>query len=191
NNLAAAMALFATFRSKAELTLQLHELCVASASIAHGIAKKTQHAPPSTAFVCGLLCEIGAMACLVFDGKEYVKLWQHASGDPQNRGELERERYGVSSYEIGRRFLERNSLPPNVSAAVGADLIKDPEQADPLGKITVVARHAPTAIARGVGQPDQLRAGLAELADRVKLPKLDGELLFDICAKVGAFLAPT
>src|SRR5690349_625611 len=98
NKLAAAMALFAAFRNKAELTLQLHELCVASGSIGHRLAKETQLAAPSTAFVCGLLSEIGAMACLVFDGKDYIQLWQTANGNPDLRSQFEAERYGTTSF---------------------------------------------------------------------------------------------
>ena len=69
-----APTLYWHIRNKAELTLQLHEMCVASGDIAHRLAKETNLAQTGTAFICGLLSEIGAMCCLVFDGKDYVQL---------------------------------------------------------------------------------------------------------------------
>jgi HD-like signal output (HDOD) protein len=186
HNLAAAMALFAAFRTKAEHSLQLHEMCVASGSIAHRIAKETGLAQPGTAFVCGLLAEIGAMACLVFDGKDYVELWRTAGGSIDARADLERTRYGASSFAIGRRFLERNTLPENICHAVGGDLTQNPAELEPLAKITVIGRHAPLFVRKHARDAAALRAALDTLAERVALDTVDGARLAAICATARA-----
>lgn len=186
NKLAAAMALFAAFRNKAELTLQLHEMCVASGAIAHRLAKETNLAQPGTAFISGLLSEIGAMCCLVFDGKDYVKLWQNAGASADQRAEFERTRYGATSFAIGQRFLQRNSLPENVCFAVGSDLTQRPEQLDPLSKITLLARHTPPlARAAGNDATETFRL-LNELALRVDLTGVDGARLLGLWAQASA-----
>lgn len=180
HNLAAAMALFAAFRSKAELSLQLHELCVASGSIAHRLAKETGAAPPSTAFVCGLLSEIGAMACLVFDGKEYVELFRTSAAQLDDRVAREVQRYGASSFVIGQRFLERNSLPENVCIAVGSD-VTVPAERDALSQITMLARHAPLLVRVLDADKPALDSALEALASRVGLAGIDGARLREAC----------
>jgi HD-like signal output (HDOD) protein len=180
HNLAAAMALFAAFRSKAELSLQLHELCVASGSLAHRLAKETRLAQPGGAFVCGLLSEIGAMACLVFDGKPYVDLFRGSGADIDLRVARETERYGASSFVIGRRFLERNSLPESVCQAVGSDLTA-PAEWEPLAKMTLLARHAPLLQRLLEADRAAFDAALAALAQRVALEGVDGARLRDLC----------
>lgn len=180
HKLAAAMALFAAFRSKAELSLQLHELCVASGSVAHRLAKETGAAQASTAFVCGLLSEIGAMACLVFDGKEYVELFRTSATDIDSRVAREVSRYGASSFSIGQRFLERNSLPDNVCLAVGSDITVAVER-DALSKITLLARHAPLLSRLLESDQPALGAALDSLATRVALPGVDLARLKDAC----------
>lgn len=180
HNLAAAMALFAAFRSKAELSLQLHELCVASGSIAHRLAKETGAAQPGTAFVCGLLAEIGAMACLVFDGKEYVELFRTSAVDVDARVAREIQRYGASSFTIGQRFLERNSLPENVCLAVGSDITVAVER-DALSKITLLARHAPLFVRLLESDKAALDSALAGLSQRVALDSVDLPRLKEAC----------
>lgn len=186
NKLAAAMALFAAFRNKAELTLQLHEMCVASGAIAHRLAKESNAAQPGTAFICGLLSEIGAMCCLVFDGKDYVQLWQQAGASIDLRAQLESGRYGATSFAIGRRFLERNSLPENVCAAVGSDLTQGTETADALSKITLLARHTPPLARATSNDATELFTRLEELAQRVALSGVDGARLLGLWAQASS-----
>jgi HD-like signal output (HDOD) protein len=83
--LAGAMSLLAAFRSQAELQLQLHDLSVVAGSIANRLAKELGAIVPATAFTCGLLSEIGAMACLAVDGKHYVPIWIEHARTPLER----------------------------------------------------------------------------------------------------------
>jgi len=185
--LAGAMSLLAAFRSQAEIQLQLHDRSVVSGSIANRLAKETNHAVTATAFTCGLLCEIGAMACLAVDGKIYGAIWKDSFLSPLERIERERERYTVSSFEIGRRFLSRNSLPENVCSAVGAEFGANGSDLAALDKITLLARHsAPIVLSAAregasVAVTDQLEF----LAQQVGFAQLNGKLLYDVCVRAG------
>jgi HD-like signal output (HDOD) protein len=173
HNLAAAMALFAAFRNQDEQTLPLHEAGVVAGALSHQLAETTRSAQPGAAFVCGLLAEIGAMACLVFDGNDYVHLFQKAGPNLELRAELERVRYGASSFGIGRRFLKRNALPEAVCVAVGSELGEAPENLAALSKITILARHV-TALARHAGSDVAwLLESLGELIARLGVENLD------------------
>lgn len=185
HSLAAAMALFAAFRNQAELSLSLHELGVLSGGLAHAVAKETGLAEPGSAFVCGLLSEIGAMACLAFDGRDYVRIYQLAGVDHQKRRDLEVARYQVSSSEIGRRFLIRNSLPESLSSAVGSDLC-NPEDASPLGKITLIARHTPPLMRYTQGEPNASLAALEALVATVGLRGLTAPSLLATWSRISA-----
>jgi len=185
--LAAAMSLLAAFRSQAELQLQLHDRSVVSGSIANRLAKETNQAVTATAFTCGLLCEIGAMACLAVDGKAYAVIWKDTYLSPGNRVEREKERYTVTSFEVGRRFLLRNTLPENVCNAVGAEFGMQANDLTALDKITVLARHsAPIVLsAGGNGATEVVAEQLESLAQQVGFPELGGNLLYDICVRAG------
>jgi HD-like signal output (HDOD) protein len=184
HNLAAAMAVFAAFRNQGEQSLMLHEAGVAAGAIAHQLAKASNTAQLGTAFVCGLLSEIGAMTCLVFDGKDYVHLFKKAGSSLELRAELERVRYGASSFDIGRRFLERNALPEVVCEAVGSELGQDPAELPDLAKITIIARHIP-ALARYSGSNvTLLLPPLEELCQRIPLPGIDSAGLLAIWQRV-------
>src|SRR5579883_1011709 len=65
--MAGAMALLATFATRDELSLDLHRTSAVSGSIADAIAPPGPGLARSLPFICGLLCEVGALACLAVD----------------------------------------------------------------------------------------------------------------------------
>jgi HD-like signal output (HDOD) protein len=120
HDMALAMGMLAAFRSKAELSFNFHDRAVVAGSVARNLSDKAGVTDKSEMFVCGLLSEIGAMACAVVDAKEYARIWQQAP-DVDGREALEQERYGVASREIGGKLLRRNGLPESVARAIEAD----------------------------------------------------------------------
>jgi HD-like signal output (HDOD) protein len=126
--MAGAMALLATFATRDELSLDLQRTSAVSASIAAVMAPHAPGVPRSLPFVCGLLCEVGALACLVVDGPGYVELWRHTMGSrgrwpvstAMAREQLELKRYGVTARSVGARLLRRHSLPDDIARAVEA-----------------------------------------------------------------------
>ncbi len=185
--LAGAMSLLAAFRSQAELQIQLHDRSVVSGSIANRLAKETNQVATATAFTCGLLCEIGAMACLAVDGKHYATIWKESFNSPVERIEREKARYTVSSFEIGRRFLARNSLPDNVCNAVGTEFGADASTLAALDKITLLARHSAPIVLSAAREGAYTKVGdrLEALARQVGFEDFDGKFLFDVCVRAG------
>jgi len=117
-DIAAAAAMLVAFRSEHELSLAIHDRAVFSSNLASAAAAHLGHPRPRTAALTGLLCEIGALACLAVDAEAYAARILRAGVDPDLRAALERERYGASSPEIGAALLERNALPAPICEAV-------------------------------------------------------------------------
>lgn len=187
-DMAAAMCLLAAFRSPAEHSLRLHDRSVVIGAIGSGLAKESGACSAGAAFTCGLLAEIGAMACVAVDGKAYVALWVEAGGSERRRSELELERYGTfTSLDVGQHFLARNGLPEGVCEAVGTALDHRIAEDTPLARVTVLARQATGRLLhRTTAQQTQMRTELDELAEVVALPGIDGARLFELCIEAGA-----
>ncbi len=187
HELSAAMSMLAAFRNPGELSLQLHDACVLSGAVARRLAKELGGVKASTAFTCGLLSEIGAMACLAVGGQEYAKLFAAHRDDPVQRALQEAERFGASSFEIGKRFLQRNGLPEEVARAIGMDLGEAAGSADVLGKYTVLSRHCPrilVAMSRG-GTREAALEKLDELLRATAFAELDAERFLKLAVKAG------
>jgi HD-like signal output (HDOD) protein len=188
HDMAAAMSLFAAFRNKGELLVNLHDRSVVSGAIAHRLAKTTAEAQANVAFTSGLLSEIGAMACLSVDGKEYSQIWRNAEGDFEARTRLERERYGGSTYLIGGRFLTRHRLPESLCCAVGTESDADFLAVEPLARIVVLARLSATIVllAGKSGNRAQAIGQLEALPESLRGAGRSGEELFELCVQAGA-----
>jgi len=146
----------------------------------------TKLMPPSTASTCGLLCEIGAMACLAVDGKVYSKIWLETANDFALRVAKETERYAVTSFEIGRRFLERNSLPDEVSSVVGAELGADSSTLTVPQKVCLAARHsAAILVAFGATDESATIGSLEGLMSQLDFAQLDGKGLYELLLREG------
>jgi HD-like signal output (HDOD) protein len=159
HDMALAMGMLAAFSTKAELSFNFHDRAVVAGSIARGLAEKVGIPDKSEMFVCGLLSEIGAMACAVIDAAEYSRIWAQAT-DFAQREELERLRYAATSREIGGRLLRRNGLPESVARAIEADATAaNPSQRE---RVTGFSRRAAGAILE-VGKNGDVGA----LAERV------------------------
>lgn len=185
-DLASAMSVLAAFRSKDPVQASMHERSILAGAIANKFAKVTRAMTPSTASTCGLLCEIGAMACFAVDGKEYSKLWKETSRDVALRAAREVERYTVTSVEIGRRFLERNSVPEEIASAVGAEFGADSSAFTPAQKVSVIARQS-AWILQTFGADDEgvTTALLDEVMQAVAFGDLDGKGLYELFLREG------
>ncbi len=178
-SMAAAMAMLAAFRSDTELGPELHETCVLTGALARRLAKDLKHVSRSEAFLCGLLSEVGAMACLAVDGKGYMALWQESQGDPVVRACLERERYGTCSYQIGGGLLARNQLPEDVCATVATPTGSDPTLWPMLTRLTVFARVAAPRAIQAIRQEalQELPLMLTQTAAAAGLPCSSDQLM--------------
>jgi HD-like signal output (HDOD) protein len=127
--MAGAMALMATFATRDELSLDIHRTSAVSGAIAEVIAPAGPGLARGLPHICGLLCEVGALACLAVDGPGYVELWQRTvrggggrwSPEAVNsRDSLELRRYGITTRSVAARLLRRHQLPSEIGAAIEA-----------------------------------------------------------------------
>jgi HD-like signal output (HDOD) protein len=123
-------------------------------------------------FLCGLLCEVGALACIAVDGPGYLELRKRtisvtgawSANVALVREDLEILRYGVTTRTIGARLLRRHRLPEEIARAVEAGP-RLASHAPLLHRATAFARLATPVLVIARGLPDSaLRTQLAELA---------------------------
>ena len=189
HDMALAMGMLAAFRTKAELSFNFHDRAVVAGSIARNLADKVGIADKSEMFVCGLLSEIGAMACAVVDSGQYLQIWQQASGDVARREELERASYAAPSREVGGKLLRRNGLPESVARSIEADPTN--LAAGSRERLTGFARRAAGAILDAGKRGD--RAMLAErigaIRDEMRITTPAEEVLDTCLQAAGSALA--
>lgn len=187
NVMAAAMALLASFPRNEPLAVLLHERSVLSATLARYLAQEVGGIDPTDAFLSGLLCEIGALACLTVDATKYVDLLRYAEEDPTTRAGFEIKRYGATSEEIGARMLERNKLPRKVVEAARASVLDNPRDLGVLQRIALFSRFASPLIVRAAqdANPSILENEVPDLASHLGLVELGKERLIDTCLKAG------
>jgi HD-like signal output (HDOD) protein len=191
-NIAAAMALLAAFRSPEELSLEIHSWSALSGGVARMIAVQFLPSWKGMTLVAGLLCEVGALACLAVDGPGYVELWRtvHNRADPwssvavEARDQFEQDRYGATTRQIGAKFLRRNMIPEEIASAIEAPIrARGSRGPSPLGCITMFARRAAPLLVSVFESGDltDLPDMLHDLAMATQLGDLDREKLRDLC----------
>ncbi len=183
HNMAAAMAMLAAFPTTGKLSDELNRSSVVAATLARLMVQEIGNTSTSTAFICGLLSEIGTMICLLADREEYSSIWNESAGDAEKRFELEKKRYGTSSAQLGASMLSRNQLPDEVVSAVGVTVVTPADEMNDLKKATVFSRIlAPilirTAEEEEVSIPKQ---DILRLADRFGLDRIGPTRLNEIC----------
>ena len=182
--MAAAMAMLAAVKTDSPLSKQLNNSSVLSATLARVLSKHLdKKMDDGQAFLAGLLCEIGALACLSIDAEGYERVFDEAMNSQSSLASLEKARYGATSEEIGSDMLRRNLLPDPVVRAVGTSPTDDPASLEPLQKITLFSRLAsPWIVAAAQAQDTQIitkRCG--RLAERLALGDVEEEALLEMC----------
>ncbi len=184
--MAGAMALLASFATRDEVSIDLQGTSAVSGSIASTVTQRIPGIAPSLPFLCGLLCEVGSLACLAVDGAGFVEVWartvrQSAPWTPKAalaRDELETKRYGATTRTIGARLLTRHLLPKEIAEAIEASPPMTTE-APLLHRATAFARLAtPGAVrAHSLSNHTWLKDHVREIAKFAALGEVDqGEL---------------
>ncbi len=188
HSMAVAMALLASFRTQGEMSLRFHETSVISGSIAGLLASEVADVSQASAFVAGLLCEVGAMACVAVDGDRFAQLFAQTQGSWERRARLEAETYGLSSWQIGQRLLERNELPANITSAVGAHYDVPAEDLGHLSRLTIFSRMAAPEVSTWSGDEVEEEASMhiAEIAAVCLLNEIPEPRLVALCRRAVA-----
>jgi HD-like signal output (HDOD) protein len=181
HDIIAGTAMMAAFSTADPLSQKMQGAAVLSASVARVLASKLKlnAASASAAYLSGLMCELGALACLALD-PEFAELYGTTANDPRARFDVEAGRYGGSTPDIGGRILKASSLPADVTQAVGTTGLEPGEHAPSLGRVVAFARLAAVILMSAAEHGDalKLREELDAAANTVGLEKVDPELLF-------------
>ncbi len=198
--MAGAMALLATFATRDEVSIDLQGTSAVSGSIAATITQRIPGVMPSLPFLCGLLCEVGSLACLAVDGAGYVEVWRRTvqSQGPWTaraaaaRDELEAKRYGATTRTIGARLLRRHLLPKEIADAIEASAPM-PKDALLLHRATAFARLAtPGAVrAHSLSNHAALVEQVREIGRYTSLNEVDVNELAKRCDAAAGFAANT
>lgn len=182
HDLVAGASMMGAFNSPDPLSQQLQAGAVLSGSVALHVSALVGGIPGPTAFLSGLLCELGALACLAAD-PSFAELYQTSVLPGQGRYELELGRYGIVTPALGGEILAASKLPADVVQAVSSTGLEGPDKASALGRVVAFARFAAPALLRTIEHVDgeRLRTELLEAANLVKLNEIDGDTLFRAC----------
>ncbi|MEY4512743.1 MAG: hypothetical protein RLZZ450_4865 [Pseudomonadota bacterium] len=187
HNLVAGTAMMAAFSTPDPLSERIQATAVLSACIAQKLAIKLKAGSPSAAYLSGLMCELGALACLALD-PGFSSLYTASDGSAQQRFSDEATRYGGATPVIGGRILFASALPAEVSEAVSITGLEPGEHTQGLGQVVAFARLAALVLLRAAehGDPAVLRTELGQAAQIVGLESVDGEVLTQTCLLAAA-----
>jgi HD-like signal output (HDOD) protein len=182
HDIIAGTAMMAAFSRPDPLSQRIQATAVLSAAVAQKLAVKLRAGAPSAAYLSGLMCELGALACLALD-PEFVQLYQASDGNVRTRFDGEASRYGGTTPDIGGRILSASALPVEVSQAVATTGLEAGEHKPTLGRVVAFSRLAAEILVRAAehGDPAQLRSELNTAAATVGLDKVDLEVLTATC----------
>lgn len=182
HDLVAGTAMLAAFSRADPLSARIQATAVLSASVAQKLAVKLRAGSPSAAYLSGLMCELGALACLALD-PDFSELYASHDANVRERFEGEASRYGGTTPVIGGRILNASSLPTEVSNAVGTTGLEPGEHTATLGRVVAFARLAAYILVRAAehGDPAVLREELARAAATVGLEMVDPDMLTRTC----------
>jgi HD-like signal output (HDOD) protein len=170
--------------SEHALSSFFRQTSILAATIAQELARRVSSIPTERAFLCGLLSEIGALACVKVDALCFQTLWSECGGLPVRRAQLEIVEYGETTHELGRDLLARNGMPQDIADAVGTPLNEEIKEIGALPKITAFSRTVALELIRS--NSDEHRRNFMD-----KLPKFgayfDLELERDFIERVSAY----
>jgi HD-like signal output (HDOD) protein len=189
HDIVAGTAMMAAFSKADPLSQRMQGTAVLSASVARVLASKLKlnAASASAAYLSGLMCELGALACLALD-PEFPELFGTTGSDARARFDGEASRYGGTTPDIGGRILAASALPAEVAQAVGMTGLEPGAHTPTLGRVVAFSRLAAQILVRASehGDGDKLRAEIAEAAQTVGLEKVELELLVSACIAAAA-----
>jgi HD-like signal output (HDOD) protein len=192
--MASSMALLASFATRDQLSLDLQAQSAACGAIAAIAAPMSPAEGRGLPFICGLLCEVGALACLAVDGPGYLELrmrtisvGSHGSVNAAIAREgLEVMRYGFPARSIGAQLLRRHHLPEQIASAIGATPRQLPH-APLLHRATAFARILAPVVVRARGVSDAaLTEEVRGVARCTSLVELDTAELVRRCLSAAA-----
>lgn len=187
HSMSTGLSMLSMFSSDNDISSSMRSTSVVSATIARRFAERVVGVDPVSAFLCGLLCEIGALACNSKDGDGYSEIWNKSQQLPEGRFQMETQRYGIATESTGGKLLRLNGLPQTVSEAIQVSYNEAPTTDNLLGKITCFSRFAAYIIvdAGSIGDREVLDVGIANLAQHMRIENILSKDLVNMCLEAG------
>jgi HD-like signal output (HDOD) protein len=187
HDVVAGTAMMAAFSTPNPLSQRIQATAVLSGAVAQKLAAKLKAGSPSAAYLSGLMCELGALACLALD-PEFSELYGASDGNAQRRFADEATRYGGTTPDIGGRILSASALPSDVSQAVAMTGLEPSDHKATLGRVVAFARLAAQVLIRAAehGNADTMRNELLDAAAIVGLENIDPDMLTQTCVAAAA-----
>lgn len=91
---------------------------IAAAVIARRMAEMTKYPAPETAFLAGLLHDLGRVVFDEYFNEEYQPVLRRAVVDSQTLEQLEHDMLGISHSQLARKMLDRWKLPEALNDAI-------------------------------------------------------------------------
>jgi hypothetical protein len=157
------MALLGTVSSEHPLFDDLHASSVLGATLAGLLTTELYEVEKRTAFVAGLLAEMGGMACLMLDD-DYAAILRAHAGAPLERERAELDAYGMTSWEVGGQLLAKNRVPDVIVEAVRQPTDLSGRAAPLLSRIVVFSRAAAPLILAA-----EKEGGLGDARERLEV----------------------
>lgn len=103
-----------------ESVLEVEALCrhAIATAVAAGVIAKAVAENPDSAFIAGLLHDVGKIALASAQGVRYQALAREIKIQGGSLSQAEKKNFGFDHSEVGSRLLERWDLPPEVVLAV-------------------------------------------------------------------------
>jgi HD-like signal output (HDOD) protein len=178
HDVVAGTAMLSAFTRPNPLSQQFQSTAGLSAALARLLATRLGSGAGSTAYLGGLMCELGALACLAVD-PSYAGLYRASAAKLDQRQAAELARYGVTTPTLASRILAASALPTDVSEAVGASGLEPEGTISSLSRVVAFSRAAALVLLSAVehDDPARLREELAELTQTLHVPEIEPEEL--------------
>lgn len=178
HDLVAGSAMLAAFSTPDPTSERIQSRALVSALIAHKLSLR-HGGSPSSAYLSGLLCELGALACLALD-PSFKALYEESERNLQQRFAQEQARYGCATPALAGSILRENALPEAISAAIATSGLAP---SDENGRDVAFARLAAMLLqsASEHRDPEQLKSELAAAANAVGIADIAIDTLTSVC----------
>jgi HD-like signal output (HDOD) protein len=182
HDVVAGSAMLAAFSRPHPFSDQLQARAVLAATIARQLATKISAGASSSAYLSGLLAELGALACFAVD-PGYADLHARVGSTLKARCDAELSRYGTTTPALGGRILSASALPEEVSEAAGASGLEPEPSVSRLARVVAFSRCAALTLLPALArdQPDELQIDLTVLSEQVGLRDVEPGLLRHVC----------
>lgn len=160
-----------------------------AAVVSHQLARRVAPELRDSAFLAGLLCDLGQLAAAQGASQRYAEVLTRLESSDETLQAIEYQVLGTDHMEFGRELLESWNLPPSICCAVGAH--HDPQRVeDPQDPCRMLAQilHVATTCAELYGGCDIEPSARAIKRDAARYFNMDPDTCTEVLREIEAEL---